>query len=295
MSEQTPIAIAGSRLSATVSAFGAELRSLKDAAGRDLLWDGDPAYWTGRAPLLFPIVGRLVDDRYVHAGASYSLPQHGFARRRLFAVERAAADSVTLVLADDAETRAVYPFAFRLAITHRIDDDRLTSEAVLTNTGPVDLPASFGFHPAFRWPLPGGGAKEDHAVVFEHDERAPILRPTAEGQLDPVAEPSPVRDRRLALDDGLFARGALVFTTLASRSLRYGVDGGPGLEVAFEGMPHLGLWTKPGAGAPYLCIEPWQGHADTVGHEGPFADRPGTVILPPGGERRFAMSVRPLA
>src|ERR1700740_438500 len=108
------VRIASSALTAEINPFGAELWRLQDAPGRDLLWDGDPAWWTGRAPLLFPIIGRLPGDRFIHDGQTYELPKHGFARRRVFEVVRREPALARFRLAADAETRAAYPFDFVL-------------------------------------------------------------------------------------------------------------------------------------------------------------------------------------
>jgi galactose mutarotase-like enzyme len=291
MTNPTPIRIAGSRLSATVSPLGAELQTLVDADAGNLLWTGDPAVWSGRAPLLFPIVGRLAGDSYWIGGRDYALPQHGFARRRLFRPVAQAEGSVTFRLEDDAETRAVYPFAFRLDVTHAIVGDRLETTATVTNTGAAPLPASIGYHPGFAWPLPYGGGRDEHAMEFEHPEPARITRPDADGLLLADGEPSPLVGRHLPLSNALLSAGALVFTELASRRLVYGVPGRTRLAVTFPDTPHLGIWTKPGAGAPYVCIEPWQGHADIAGRTTDFAERPGTIRLAPGETRSWRMGV----
>ena len=34
---------------------GATLHSIKDNDGVEYLWEGDPEYWSGQAPVLFPI------------------------------------------------------------------------------------------------------------------------------------------------------------------------------------------------------------------------------------------------
>jgi galactose mutarotase-like enzyme len=297
MSTATLVDIAGSRLTATVSSLGAELQTLQDADGRHLLWNGDPAVWAGRAPLLFPIVGRLAGDTYRLDGATYALPQHGFARRREFTIVDRRRDAVTLRLDADDWTRASWPFGFRLAVTHRIghDDARLETTATLVNTGPSPLPASFGFHPGLRWPLPYGKPRDEHEINFERDEIAPIHRPTADGLIDPAAHPTPVRGRRLALDDALFEAGAVVFTELASRRCAYGATGGPKIALEFPDTPHLGIWTKPGARAGYVCIEPWQGYADPVGFTGDIRDKPGVVILAPGETRLWRLAIAVLA
>jgi galactose mutarotase-like enzyme len=291
MSITEPVRIGGPFLTATVSPMGAELQSLHDPSAGELLWQGDPAVWTGRAPLLFPIVGRLVDDTYRIDGVAYHLPQHGFARRRTFSLVAAGTSSATFRLEDDAETRAVYPFPFRLDMSYAIEGRSLAMTATISNTGTAQLPASFGYHPGFAWPLPYGGDRGDHVMEFERPEPAPITRPDADGLLLPEGEASPLDGGRLALSDDLLARGALVFTELASRRLVYGVPGRTRLAVDFPDTPHLGIWTKPGARAAYVCIEPWQGYADMRGFAGDFADRPGVVRLAPGEPRSFRMIV----
>jgi galactose mutarotase-like enzyme len=278
------LSISGPGLSARIDALGAELVRLQDAAGRDLLWDGDPAFWTGRSPLLFPMVGRARGDRITVAGRTYDMGQHGFARTSVFALLRADAASCTWRLAASDATRRRYPFAFRLDVTYRIEGATLHIEAEVANTDTAVLPASFGFHPALRWPLPYGTPRASHDIVFEKDEPAPIRRPV-DGLLSAAQFPTPVRDRRLPLRDDLFEAGALIFDTLASRSLVYG----KAIRVDFPRMPHLGLWTKPGAG--YVCIEPWQGYASPEGFDGDFADKPGMVAIAPGATEVFAMAI----
>jgi galactose mutarotase-like enzyme len=170
------VSIASEALSARIDPLGAQLFALRDAAGRDLLWDGDPAVWNGRAPILFPIVGSLAGGRYRLGGAAYELPRHGFARRKAFAVVETAASSARFRLRADPETRAVYPFEFELDLVFGLEGAGLTVSAEIRNPGERPLPASFGFHPAFRWPLPYGQAREAHFVRFDEDEPAPIRR-----------------------------------------------------------------------------------------------------------------------
>jgi len=284
------IRIATDRLSAELSTLGAELRVLRDEAGRDLLSDGPPEYWTGRAPFLFPVVGAVNDEAIRVDGKTYPMAKHGFARKSEFVVIDRQPAQVTFRLDADEATRARYPFDFRLDITHSIDGATLRTEAVLTNPGDVPLPASFGFHPAFRWPLPWGGTRAEHAIVFAKAEPAPIRRiGPASGLVLPEPRPTPVEGNTLVPHDDLFVEDALIFDRLNSRKLRFGVPGRRMIEVDFADMPLLGVWTKPGA--PFLCIEPWQGLADPVGYQGDFREKPYVIEVAPGAERRFAMTI----
>jgi galactose mutarotase-like enzyme len=284
------VRIASPSLAATIAPLGAELWSLTDSEGRELMTDADPAYWSGHAPLLFPIVGRLRGDAYRLDGRSYPLSQHGFARRRDFALVEQDAAAVLFRLEADAETRAVYPFAFRLDMRFAIDGPTLAMTATVANRGDAPMPFSFGYHPAFAWPLPFGSAKADHRILFDAAEPAPIRRIGGEpGLIAPDPRPTPVAGRVLRPTPDMFADDAIIWDRLASRALRWGADTGPQLHIAFPDTPWLGLWQKPGA--HYLCIEPWAGMADPAGFTGEIWDKPGIITLPPGEERRFRMNV----
>ena len=281
-------------LAATIDPHGAELHSLTDAAGCELMTDADPRFWSGRAPLLFPIVGRLAGDTLRVDGRAYTMKQHGFARRRDFAVTAAAEDRAVFTLSDDAETRAAFPFAFRLDVAFALAGATLSIDVAVHNPDAArELPASFGFHPAFAWPLPYGEAREDHRIVFAADEPGALHPLAADGTLLPGERPSPLDGRTLPLADALFEEDARIWSPVASQAVRYGAGRGPQLEVAFADTPSLGIWTKPGA--RFVCIEPWHGHADPHGYDGEFRDKPGVFIVPPGGTKRIAMRVTLLA
>jgi galactose mutarotase-like enzyme len=283
------IEIASDVLTASINPHGAELSHLRDAHGRELMTDADPAFWAGRAPLLFPIVGRLMDDRYRLDGQEYALPQHGFARRQRFELVEQAADRAVFRLRDNGATRAVYPFAFTLDAAFALAGATLRMDVTVINAGDKPMPASFGFHPAFAWPLPFGAAREDHRIVFEKVEPAELSAIIQGGWIAPESWPSPLEGRELRLSDALFERDALVWDRLESQSLRYDGGSGPGLEIGFAGMPKLGLWTKPGA--RYVCVEPWHGIADPIGFAGEIWDKPGILRFEPGEARTFGMQV----
>lgn len=282
------VAIASDALSAEIAPLGAELQRLTAADGRELLWGGDPAWWGGRAPILFPIVGALAGDRYRLAGKGYALPRHGFARRSTFALVAQASDHARFRLEDDAETRAAYPFAFALELDYRLSGATLAITATIINRDAIALPASIGFHPAFRWPL-GDAARQDHKLDFDQAEPHAVRRLDAGGLQLPMPEATPVEGTRLALTDDLFVRDVLILERLESRSLVYGAAGGPSLEIAYPDAAWLGIWSKPGA--PFICIEPWQGVADPEGFDRDFRDKPGVIEIAPGQSYAFGMSV----
>jgi galactose mutarotase-like enzyme len=169
----------------------------------------------------------------------------------------------------------------------------LTIEASVRNTGNEPMPASLGFHPAFRWPLPYGAAREAHFIEFEVEEPSRIRRLNAAGLLTDERHATPVKGRRLLLQDALFKDDVVIFDQLKSRRLIYGAAKGPRIQVSFPNATHLGLWSKPGAG--FVCIEPWRGVADPAGFEGSLNDKPGVFRVAQGARQSLLMRIEWLA
>ncbi len=286
----------GDGIAATILGQGAELSSLRNAGGRELLWQAGPQ-WPRHAPILFPIVGRLKNDTLRHNGKTYPMTQHGFARDRRFAWIEQGPRSCKLALSDDAETRARYPFAFRLEVTYSIDGPDLEVVFEVINTGAEMLPAALGGHPAFNWPLVPGLPKEAYTLTFDKTEPAPIRR-LKDGLMRRQPEPNPVEGRTLALTEELFDDDAMIFDQVASTSIRFAATLGPAaatlgpeIEISWRGFRELGIWSKVG-GAPFLCIETWHGFASPAEFDGEFADKPGVMHIVPGARQSLSYRIR---
>lgn len=283
------ISLRSGDLTAEVDPVGAQLSTLRDRAGRDLLWNGEPSIWAGRAPLLFPIVGMLVGGSYRLGSKIYRLPRHGFARGKLFERARSTSTTAVFTLKADETSLRIYPFRFELDVHFELYGPTLSVTTRVRNMGDEDMPASFGYHPALRWPLPFGHARSSHFIEFEIDEPAAIRRLDSDGLLAPKHYPTPVSRRRLALEDALFQDDAIIIDDLKSRSVTYGADDGPRIEVSFPDTPYLGFWTK--AGAQFICIEPWHGIADPEGFTGDFRAKPGVFMVAAGAELPIKMAI----
>ncbi len=283
------IALRSGELLAEVDPLGAQLCSLNDRSGHALLWSGDPAVWAGRAPLLFPIVGTLAGGAYRLGSKSYSLPRHGFARVSPFrTMESSPASAVFRLESDDARFQQ-YPFRFQLDIRYALDGPCLSIVASIRNLGDEPMPASFGFHPGFRWPLPFGQPRSAHFIEFADDEPAGVRRLDNNGLLAPERHATPIVDRRLALNDALFASDVVIFDEIRSRSVSFGADSGPRIRIGFRDAPFLGVWSKPGAN--FVCIEPWHGIADPQGFSGDFREKPGVFMVAAGAGIAIAMTI----
>jgi galactose mutarotase-like enzyme len=275
------------RCRVTVQTHGAELSSLvrkdlPEIADLEYIWAADPAVWGRHAPVLFPIVGRLPQDTYRHQGRQYQLPQHGFARDREFTLVHQTAEELTFELHADEASRAVYPFEFVLRITYQLRGLQLTVRWDVHNPDPAqELLFSIGAHPAFRCPLMPEEKFEDYFFHFDHP--VTLARHLLEGGLL-NGETAPVlhEETEMPLTYGLFAQDALVFKhfDFTHVTLRSFVSD-RAVRLRFDGFPYLGLWTK-GPGAPFVCIEPWQGIAGSVGSPVELADKEGILTLAPG-------------
>jgi len=283
------VTLSSGDLGAEINPLGAQLSNLRDPAGRDLLWDGDPAVWNGRAPLLFPIVGALAGGAYRLGSKSYPLPRHGFARGKHFDIVESTRAAAILRLKADEDSFKVYPFHFELEIRFALDGPTLSVTTWIRNANGADMPASFGYHPAFRWPLPFGQARESHFIEFAVEEPAPMRRLNADGLLTPERHPTPISHRRLALEDGLFRDDAMIFDEIRSRLVTYGAETGPRIQVCYADSPYLGIWTKPCAN--FVCIEPWHGVADPVGFRGDFTQKPGVFMVPAHAALAIRMTI----
>jgi galactose mutarotase-like enzyme len=264
--------------SADIALAGAEARAWR-VDGRDLLWPGDPAVWDQISPILFPVVGWTRDGARVD-GRQYALGLHGFAAAQTFAVEAQSESAVRLTLRDNAETRAVYPFAFRLTIDCRLSESALEIAVEVENQDSAPMPYAAGLHPGFRWPF-DGGPREAYKIHFEKPERPeiPVLAPG--GLISARRRTIPIEGSALKLDDALFAKDALCFLDPASRSLRFVAPSGAAIALDMGGFSHFALWMR--GRAPFLCLEAWTGYSDPEGFAGELKDKPGMRILA-GGE-----------
>jgi galactose mutarotase-like enzyme len=274
-------------IEATVASAGAELQSIKGRGGLEYLWQGDPAFWPRRSPLLFPIVGALPGGTYTHGGKAYAMGNHGFAKGREFRLASSAADRARFELASDAESRAVYPFDFSLAATFRAEANRLRVGWEVTNAGKERMPFSIGAHPAFRAPLEPGERREDYELVFEKAERVSRHFLNADNVLTGASAPLLDGRDRLRVESPLFVPGAIVLKDQVSRSLtlRSGKSGRY-VRLDFPGFPYLGIWSPKDnerGTCPFVCVEPWYGVMPLASSGQELSSKEGCVFLEPGG------------
>ena len=277
-------------LEAAFQTRGGELVSLR-RNGAEYIWGGDPAFWSGQNPILFPIVGSLKDGRVDIGGQTFSMSRHGFARHSEFTPVEQGGDFAVLELRESGETLEQYPFPFSLRVRHQLLADGFSTAFTVENTGPSPLPFCIGAHTAFRCPLREGERFEDYRLVFDQWEDASTLLLTPEGLVRGGAEEPMLSGGVLPLDYEIFRRlDTVIFRQLQSDSVSLvHRETGHGVKMDFSQFPMAAFWTKPGA--PFLCLEPWQGCAASDRETGRFQDKPFAVTLAPGEQKTLAYTV----
>jgi galactose mutarotase-like enzyme len=278
------------------STKGAELMSVKGSGGLEYLWQGDPAFWPRRSPLLFPIVGGLPGGTYSYSGKSYSMGNHGFVRDLEFRLKREGPDSLRFELASDQSSLAVYPFRFLLAVTYTVQGPILEVGYEVTNADEKRMPFSIGAHPAFRAPLLPGERREDFDLVFEKSETvdrhyldSDNLRSGESGLFLRGSSGVPVTR-------SLFERGAIVLKDHVSRRVTLkSRTSGRFVELSFPDFPQLGIWSPKGVGdavAPFVCIEPWFGVMALAGSAQELERKEAVLFLEPSAVFTSAYTIR---
>lgn len=308
-------------MSLVIDSLGAQLQSLR-WQDHEYLWQGDPAYWPDRSPLLFPYVGRFTEGRYTLHGRSYPMKIHGFASGCEFqlaghegsnaggdapadgpAVCRSSGGnptsltgtSVTCFLSDTDETRAVYPYRFRLSVTYGIEGNTLSVTYRVHHLGDASASAGpgpdgadlmyfgIGGHPGFRVPLEEGLSFEDYHLIFSEVHTPMRVGHTDALLLSGVDAPYPLADgRMLPLEHRLFDEDAIVLRDAAHEVTLSSDKGRRSVTMRYPGLPYLGIWHAPRTDAPYVCIEPWTSLPSRDGIVEEFACKSDLIRLPAG-------------
>jgi galactose mutarotase-like enzyme len=277
------VTVRNGRWRAVIAELGAELRSLVDiTTGQEYMWQANPAWWNGTAPVLFPVIGGLKNGAYTWEGREYKLDSHGFARASEFSVISSSVDSVELELTSSATTRESYPFEFRLRVGFQLERAGIAVSYEVKNTGRSRMCFSIGSHPAFNLPF-AGGSLENYYVLFEREES--LERWFFKDGLVVAEKTAAVMEssRVLTISRTLFDQGVLIFKSPQSHEFTIAHSMGPrSIKVVTDGVPYLGVWSKPN-GAPFVCIEPWHGLPDSTNASGDLAEKEGIISLDPAG------------
>jgi len=280
--------ISNSHINLEVDTQGAEMVKLSTTSGRDYLWDGNPDTWARNAPVLFPIVGKLINNSYKLGEETYYLPQHGFARDVAFKLVSQSENELEFVLHETENTLKVYPFSFQLSIKYTLIGSTVSIDYKIKNSSDKLLPFSIGAHPAFM--LDPNVPLNEYYIEFEKAESG-YVHPLVGGLVKPEADKQiPLHNNKLALSASLFADDALIFSQLQSKWVALVHEASNyRVQVQIAGFPWLGIWGKDHV--PFVCIEPWLGHADFTNHDLNFYKKSGIITLEPQAHFSSSFSI----
>ena len=266
-------------IKAKIKSFGAELNSLqKIDEDLEYIWQGDSKYWNRHSPILFPIVGRLKNDSYTYQNQKYNMSQHGFARDKEFEVIKNEVDFIEFRLKSDEKTLEIYPFAFELYLSYKLEKSKLIVSYKVINKSDDKMLFSIGAHPAFNWTLKEDEKKEDYFIEFED------LKQTKRYFLNDLGllykkEDLKIIDNKIPLNEKLFKNDALVFNDVNIKIITLKNSNNENfVKLNFKNFPYLGIWSKP-SGSPFICIEPWFGIADDENSIQNFEEKKGLISL----------------
>lgn len=262
--------------------FGAELTSLYNKETKiEHLWQADEKFWGWHAPVLFPVIGRCLNDTIQIDGKEYKMEKHGFARKSEFILKQKSNSSLVFSLSSNEDTLAIYPFAFEFLIGYTIVGQQLVVSYQVLNKSESSMYFQIGGHPAFAVPFGANEQYENYFLEFEHREHIQRHLINTDGYFTRETENVLSNQKVIGLRNDLFSRDALIFKEHQSRKVSIKSHQHQHfLNVIFNDFPYLGFWAK--ANAPYVCIEPWIGCADTVGQKLEFSKREKVISLSAG-------------
>ncbi|MFN0203412.1 MAG: aldose 1-epimerase family protein [Bacteroidia bacterium] len=266
-------------ITVTVDSFGAELKSIRTNSDKqEFLWQYEgTSFWQRQAPVLFPIVGQLKGDTYSLNGNTYQMSKHGFARDMEFKCYFQSFEEIKFVLRSDEETMKYYPYDFSFHIIYKLEKNKIQVRYIVENQCEERMFFSVGGHPAFRCPIAEGETLEDYFLEFETPEHT-ARHFLENGLYNNETMPILFNTNRLPLSERLFQNDAIVLKYINSKAVTLKCDKhGEYVKIDFADFPYLGVWKQPEA--PFICIEPWLGLADSTYTDGNFAEKEGIQAL----------------
>lgn len=266
---------------------GCELTSIYGKKEQtEYLWQGNPDIWEGQSPILFPIVGRLIDDKYYLDGKEYTMPKHGFARKMKWGFLSADEKSMTFILSETPETLSIFPYSFDVKVTFSLNENKLSVSHDIVNKNDKVMYFSLGAHPAFNCKI-GDVLTFDESETLE-SEKIDLVRSLRLPETYPVLNNS----RDIIITDDIFNEDALILHGIKSKNITLSTDGAK-IKFNLGNAPYLGIWSKPGA--PYVCIEPWCGVNDSTDKKDDFSQKDAINALEAGSTFNYTWTAEFIA
>lgn len=279
----------------------AEVYVLKEGAmltsliknGTEYLWQGDEKYWHGQAPICFPIVGVIPDNKGTAFGKECHMKRHGIARINPFEVKEQCTNSITFIQKSSEETKKAYPFDYTLEIKYILVDSSVNVIYTVKNTGRDKMPFVIGGHPAFNCPLDSDENFEDYKVIFDKPISKDVLRPDHSTGIVNINKRYPATQGKYYIDmqHNLFEENdAMIFDDIVSKKATLIGKNGKGIKIEYQDMANLLVWSACG-NAPFVALEPWSGIANCSDETDEIEKKRGMTILEPDSEAVFSYKI----
>ena len=250
------------KLTVVFESKGATLHSIKDNDGVEYLWEGNPEYWSGQAPVLFPICGSIRDDKaQIGNRKQTNMPRHGVVRKKEFKCVEQTENSILFEIESNEEMLAQYPYEFKLGINYILEGKKITTRYIIENKDKEIMPFQIGGHTGFHCPLYKEESYEDYELVFEQKETCTVPTPVTEtGLIDMEHRSEFLKDTdTLPLKHDLFSVDAVILDQLKSRAVTLkSKKHNKGIRIDFNQFPYLILWSTAKE-ADFVALEPWIG------------------------------------
>ena len=270
-----------------ISNQGAELTSVKFNK-KEMLHDGK-SFWDRQAPILFPMVGRLRDNKTIINEKTYQIPQHGFAKDMYFELIKETENKKIYKTKSNEETLKMYPFKFELYTEYEMEEDKLIVKYKVINKDNKEMLFGIGGHPGFKLEMP----QEEHYFELEQEEDKVEFMEVEGNYISNLPAKNILENNKIInIKEDSFINDAIMMKNLKSRTitLKQKKDNKKVLEFDFSEFPILAIWTMPKA--PFICLEPWFNTADKVIETGYFKDKEGMMNLKPNEEFKCKFSVK---
>lgn len=251
------------RFRVAVEMLGAELASIQDkATGREYLWQGDPSVWPHRAPVLFPVCGPLLGNRYEAGGQEYAMPPGGFALRLRHKLVCQDKGLVCLRLESTPESEEAYPWRFAVKTTYALKGNHISCQMKVLNYDRKTMYFQCGFLTAFNCPFVSGTTQADYGLRLEQEEALTILEQDGDGFLTRNTWMWEPEGGVILLDSGKLDRG-LIAKELTSQYVQFSCrKTGEYVRLYTRGAPFVYLRAAPAGERRFLCMGSWHGVPD---------------------------------
>ena len=269
------------------SNFGAELQSFK-VNGEEKIHQGEECvnengkpYWDRRFEILFPTVGKCINNQTILNGKIYQTQLDGFAKNLEFEPITKLDNYHSYIFKSEKKLFEKYPYEFSFIVTYRVDNNKLTTKYKIVNENEFDMPFGIGSRPALKI---DNEELEKGNYYFEFDQpedKVHFLR-LRDGLVgvEFARNIQVIGKRRIPLNSNVFNNDAFIIKGMKTNkiSLKNKMTNQTIFTMDFTGFPYLAVFGKKNA--PFICLEPWVSMPDSVNGNGVFRQKNDIILLP---------------